>query len=130
MCRPVGAEATGFGQGPGIAPVGLHPPLPLAGHRRVVRVGDDDLMTQLFETACHPLALGPRLEQDAGSGIRLQHGGEAIAFRADAPLDDLAVFLEHAHLAHPSSEVYANMVHGWSSFAAPLSATDRCGASL
>src|SRR2546427_395516 len=116
---PVGPQSAGLGQGPGIATVRLHPAMPLPIHRRVVRIGDDDLMAQLFETPCNPLALGPRLDQDAGSGMRLEHGGKAIALGADAPLDDFTVLLQDADLTHPSAEMYATIGHGWSSWVAP-----------
>src|SRR2546426_5401581 len=125
MRRPVGPQAAGSGRGLRIAPVRLPPAMYLTIHRRVVRVGDDDLMTQVFQTPCHPLALGSRLDQDARSGVRLEHGGEPFALGPDAPLDEFAVLLQDADLAHPSTEIYATIRHGWSSWVAPLSALNH-----
>src|SRR2546426_4187082 len=125
MRRPVGPQSAGFGKGLRIATVRLHPAMYLTIHRRVVRVGDDDLMTQVFQTPCHPLALGSRLDQDARSGVRLEHGGEPFALGPDAPLDEFAVLLQDADLAHPSTEIYATIRHGWSSWVAPLSALNH-----
>ena len=60
-------QPTGLAQLPGLASVGL------IRRERVayigeVRVGDDDLVPQPFQTSRYPLALRGRLEEDAGPG--------------------------------------------------------------
>ena len=81
MGGAVGPQPAGLGQRPGVAPIGLD--LATAGrvHRREVRVGDDDLVAQPFQTARHPLALGRGLEEDAGPRPVPQDGGEPLGGR-------------------------------------------------
>src|SRR5882672_5741641 len=129
--RPVGPQPARLGQGTGIPPVGLHLPLQPGIHRSVVRVGDDDLMAEIFQAPGHPLALGPRLEQDACPSVVLQSRREPFPLGPDPPFDQLASLRQNADLAVLPAEVYANMIHGWSSWlCASERVTELSGASL
>ncbi len=68
MGGAVGAEQTGFGQGPGITPVGLDLARPRRIHGREVRVRDDDLVAEGLEAPGDPLAVGRGLDEDPGAG--------------------------------------------------------------
>ena len=128
MGGAVGAEQARLGQGPGIAPVGLH----LAGARRIhgreVRVGDDDLVAEGLETAGHPFAVGRGLEQNPGPGPGAEHGGETLGLGADALLDDLTALGEDEDLAF----LLCTSMPIWSmaglSLSAALTAVCSCGA--
>src|SRR5262245_56825473 len=113
MGRAVGAEHGSLGQGPGIASIGLD----LARARRIprgeVRVSDDDLMTEPFQTAGDPFTVGRGLDQDSGAGSLAEHGSEALGLRADALLDQFAPLGQHTDLTFPLVHVDANMIHGW-----------------
>ena len=94
----VGPQPTGLGQRPGVAAIRLD--LATAGrvHRGEVRVGDDHLVPQLFQTPRHPLALRRGLDENAGPGAVAQNLGEPLGRGADAPLDDLALRAQDADL--------------------------------
>ena len=129
MGGAVRAEQARLRQGSGIAPVGLH----LAGARRIhgreVRVRDDDLVAEGFETSGHPLAVGRGLDHNLGAGPSPEHGGEALWLRASPLLDHLTPIGEDEDLAIPLVYVDANMVHGWPLPSAALTARCSCGAA-
>jgi hypothetical protein len=77
MGGAIGAGPTRVHQGVGIAAVGLHAARPLSGHRRIVRVGHDDLAAQLFQAAGDPLTLRGRLEENLGRGPTAKHLDQA-----------------------------------------------------
>src|SRR5262249_27324330 len=95
-----------------ISAVGLHAARPLSVHRRIVRVGHDDLVAQIFEAAGDPLTLRGRLHEDLGRWPTAKHLDQARALRANPPGDQLTVPGEDRNLAFPLPEVHANMVHG------------------
>jgi hypothetical protein len=99
MGGPIGAGPARVRQGVRISAVGLHPTRPPRGHRRVIRVGHDDLGAKVFEAAGDPLTLRRRLQKDPGLWSTAEHLGQARAPRPNAPVV-------------PLPEVYANMVHG------------------
>ncbi len=68
MGGAVGAEQTGFGQGPGITPVGLDLARPRRIHGREVRVRDDDLVAEGLEAPGDPLAVGRGLDEIRARG--------------------------------------------------------------
>ena len=85
--RAGGPQPRGFGQGPGIAAIGLH--LTRAGgvHGGEVRVGHDDVVAQSLQAPGHPLALRRGLEEDARGRARpasRQSGGDRYGSGAQA----------------------------------------------
>ena len=58
MRGPVGAQATGIGEGPGIAAVGLHRAGPGGVHGGEVGISHDEGMAELLQAAGDPLAFG------------------------------------------------------------------------
>ena len=62
MGRAIRAQPGRLRQHPGIPPIGFHAPTPFRIHRRVVRIGHDDLVAESFERLRDPFALGRRLE--------------------------------------------------------------------
>ena len=81
MSGAVGAEQTGFRQGAGVPPVGLHLSRPGGVHGREVGVSHDHLVAQPFEAA-RPLAVGGGFQEDARPGPLSQDGGEALRLAA------------------------------------------------
>src|SRR5262245_41703594 len=99
MGRTIGAEPARLRQGSGIPPVGLHPTRPVGIYRRVVRVGDDDLVPEFFQAACDPLTLRGGLHEDLRFRPATKHLAEAMPLSADAHLDQLTVFRQDRDLA-------------------------------
>src|SRR5438105_256750 len=65
MCRTISTKTASLAERAGVAPVGFYLLAAAGVHGREVRVGDDDLMPESFETAGDPFALGRRLDEDA-----------------------------------------------------------------
>ncbi len=115
MRGTVGTQATRLGQRQSISAVGLDGASAAGVHGGVVGVGDDHLVPQFFQAAGHPFALCARFEQDLRPWLVPKGGGEPLALSAHAPFDQLTLRSQDANVAGPPTEVYANMVHGWSS---------------
>jgi hypothetical protein len=123
----VGAEQTGLLQGPGVPPIGLDLPGQRGTHRREVRVRHDDLVAQGVEAPGHPSILRRGLDEVPGSPPAAQHLSEPLGLGADAAFDHFTRLHEHANLAFLFVQIDANILHGWSSPPAPVSAFSRCG---
>ena len=117
-----------LGQGPGIAPVGLDPAEARRIHGREVRARDDDRVAEGLQTEGHPFAVGRGLDPNAGAGLGLEYGGQALGLGADALLDDLTLLGEDVDLAIPLVDVDANMVRGRPLSSAALTAGCSCAA--
>jgi hypothetical protein len=58
-------------------------------------------MAQRLETPRDPFTIGRGFDHDPRPGATPEHGREALAFRPDPPLDQLAAFGQDAQLAFP-----------------------------
>ena len=73
MRRAIPPAAIRLGQRRHVAPIGLDLRRIVAIHRRIIRIGDDHLVPRRLERLRHPLALGPRLEQDPHRAPTREH---------------------------------------------------------
>ena len=68
----------------------IDPLAPVAVHRCVVGISDDDLVTELLENSRNPLTLGARLKQHARVLAPSKRRREPLDLRGNARLPDLA----------------------------------------
>lgn len=113
MRRPIGANAERLGQRPGVALVCLHAARPRGVHRSIVRIGDDDLVSECLETLRDPFALRTGLEQNPRRRAIPEYRGESLATGHDPLLRDAAVRREGAQLALAFVEIDSYHIHGW-----------------
>jgi hypothetical protein len=76
-------------QGGDIASVRLHPPASLTIHRRVIGIGDDDLMTKRLEVLRDPCTFCRSFEQNAHPRSAPERRGESVSRRRNATVKDL-----------------------------------------
>ena len=67
-------------------------------------------MAEPLQAACDPLALGARLDQDAGRRAAAEQFGDVLTVGLDAPLDQFAVFGDDADLAGDFAEIESDEV--------------------
>src|SRR5262249_23709329 len=82
-------------------------------HGREVRVGDDDVVAERFQTPGDPFTLRRGFQQDLGRRPPAECLGETLGLGADPALDQLASSGQETDLAFPLVQIDANMVHGW-----------------
>ncbi len=130
MCPPKRPRATRLGQGSRIPLIRLHSSHPVRVHRRVRRVGDDRLVTELLQIPRHPFALGRRLEQDPHPISPAEILRQVLAARRDPHLPRNPPSSSSSHtwlftLCRWGPTVFMAGLHSF----APLSASNDCGAS-
>ena len=90
MRRTINPPLTRFRQRGDIPSVRLHTSGALTVHRRVVGIGDDDLMVQRLEVLGDPFTFRRGFEQNAHPRSAPERGGKPISRRRDATVNDLA----------------------------------------
>jgi hypothetical protein len=80
MDGAIRADSTGFGERGGISTIRFDRPCSKAIHRRVVRIGDDDLIAEALEVRGDPFAFGEGVAED---------GCKSFAARGYAPFRDV-----------------------------------------
>ena len=81
MRRAIPAAPIRLGQCGHIPSVSLDGPVAVAVHRRVIGIGDDDLVPRGLERLCHPFTFGARLEQDADGADSRERVQQPLAGR-------------------------------------------------
>ena len=84
-------------------PAGLfYAPAPVTIHRRVIRIGDDDLMSERLEVLRDPFTLRRGFEQNAHPRSAPERRGQSISRRRNATVKDLARSLSRSESDFPS----------------------------
>jgi hypothetical protein len=113
MDLAIGAKLERLAQRARVASIRLHALRPRGVHRREAGIGDNDGMGQRLEMAGDPLALGRRLKENACRWSPAKDGGEPLATRDDATLDQFPVVGDDAQLALAFVEIDPYAIHGW-----------------
>ena len=112
--RMIRTQPTGVRQGLGIAPIHVDAPAALGVPRRVVGIGNDDLVTQRLQALGDPRSFSRGLEQDAGPRTLGKHRPKPFPLRMETLMEHLAGLGDQTNLTLILMHIDANIVHGWS----------------
>ena len=111
VSQAIGPRPARLHQRPRVALIRLHPARARGVHRRIVGICHDHLVPQPLQVLRHPLALGARLQQDAGPWPVPQHRREPLPARDDPPLRDGPILVADAELALAFVQIEPYRIH-------------------
>src|SRR5437867_1446145 len=114
MGQAIGPTLAGFPQGSDVPAIRLDPPTPMAIHRAVIRIGDDDFMPHLLQVLRDPFTFGRRFYQNPHPWPAPKHMCQAFACRRDAPINEFAGLRQDLNLTFSLVEINGTILHGWS----------------
>jgi hypothetical protein len=114
MGSAVRAVVTGLGQSGDVATIRLDASAAVFVHWSIVRIGDDDFVSELLEVLGDPFTLRRSLYENAHGRSTPEDVCQSFACRRDAPVDDLAARHHYPNLTFFLVQVDGTILHGWS----------------